>query len=390
MSDIKNHGGFDEKSDKEEEGTMKTIAFYLPQFHAIPENDKAWGEGFTEWTNVKKAVPIYKGQYQPRVPLNNNYYNLLDSEVMQQQAELAKKYNLYGFCYYHYYFKGGKKLLEKPLERMLNDKKINIPFCLSWANEPWTKRWDGGSSEVIVEQDYGVEDDWERHFQYLLPFFVDERYIKDKDGRCIFVIYKPDEIPRCEEMLILWNKLAEENGLKKIKFLVQFPTEDMVKGNISNLFEGTIEFEPAYTVMDMVGTRKKMIKFLIKNPIEGIKIIANKFKNQIRHTTGWHYPYDLIVKYSLSRKTRSNTYPGAFTDWDNTARRGKDAVYYKGSSPEKFKFYLEKRIEKNKQEYEKEFLFINAWNEWGEGAHLEPDERYKYQYLEALRDTIKN
>lgn len=369
---------------------MKAIAFYLPQFHAIPENDKAWGEGFTEWTNVKKAVPIYKGQYQPRVPLNNNYYNLLDSEVMQQQAELAKKYNLYGFCYYHYYFKGGKKLLEKPLERMLNDKKINIPFCLSWANEPWTKRWDGGSSEVIVEQDYGVEDDWERHFQYLLPFFVDERYIKDKDGRCIFVIYKPDEIPRCEEMLILWNKLAEENGLKKIKFLVQFPTEDMVKGNISNLIEGTIEFEPAYTVMDMVGTRKKMIKFLIKNPIEGIKIIANKFKNQIRHTTGWHYPYDLIVKYSLSRKTRSNTYPGVFTDWDNTARRGKDAIYYKGSTPEKFKYYLEKRIEKNKQEYGKEFLFINAWNEWGEGAHLEPDEKYKYQYLEALRDTIKN
>lgn len=381
---------FEEKSDKEEAGTMKTIAFYLPQFHAIPENDKAWGEGFTEWTNVKKAVPIYKGQYQPRVPLNNNYYNLLDSEVMQQQAEIAKKYNLYGFCYYHYYFKGGKKLLEKPLENMLNDKKINIPFCLSWANEPWTKRWDGGSSEVIVEQDYGVEDDWERHFQYLLPFFVDERYIKDKDGRCIFVIYKPDEIPRCEEMLILWNKLAEENGLKKIKFLVQFPTEDMVKGNISNLFEGTIEFEPAYTVMDMVGTRKKMIKFLIKNPIEGIKIIANKLKNQLRHTTGWHYTYDLIIKYSLSRKTRSNTYPGVFTDWDNTARRGQDAVYYKGSSPEKFKYYLEKRIEKNKQEYEKEFLFINAWNEWGEGAHLEPDERYEYQYLEALRDTIKN
>ena len=381
---------FEEKSDKEEAGTMKTIAFYLPQFHAIPENDKAWGEGFTEWTNVKKAVPIYKGQYQPRVPLNNNYYNLLDSEVMQQQAEIAKKYNLYGFCYYHYYFKGGKKLLEKPLENMLNDKKINIPFCLSWANEPWTKRWDGGSSEVIVEQDYGVEDDWERHFQYLLPFFVDERYIKDKDGRCIFVIYKPDEIPSCEEMLILWNKLAEENGLKKIKFLVQFPTEDMVKGNISNLFEGTIEFEPAYTVMDMVGTRKKMIKFLIKNPIEGIKIIANKLKNQLRHTTGWHYTYDLIIKYSLSRKTRSNTYPGVFTDWDNTARRGQDAVYYKGSSPEKFKYYLEKRIEKNKQEYEKEFLFINAWNEWGEGAHLEPDERYEYQYLEALRDTIKN
>lgn len=387
---IKNTEIFDEKSDKEEAGTMKTIAFYLPQFHAIPENDKAWGEGFTEWTNVKKAVPIYKGQYQPRVPLNNNYYNLLDSEVMQQQAEIAKKYNLYGFCYYHYYFKGGKKLLEKPLENMLNDKKINIPFCLSWANEPWTKRWDGGSSEVIVEQDYGVEDDWERHFQYLLPFFVDERYIKDKDGRCIFVIYKPDEIPRCEEMLILWNKLAEENGLKKIKFLVQFPTEDMVKGNISNLFEGTIEFEPAYTVMDMVGTKEKIIKFLIKNPIEGIKIVVNKLKNQISHTTGWHYPYDLIVKYSLSRKTRSNTYPGVFTDWDNTARRGKDAIYYKGSSPEKFKYYLEKRIEKNKQEYEKEFLFINAWNEWGEGAHLEPDERYGYQYLEALRDTIKN
>ena len=154
---------------------MKIIAFYLPQFHNIPENDEWWGNGFTEWTNVKKAKPIFEGHQQPKVPLNNNYYNLLDDNVKVWQADLAKKYGVYGFCYYHYWF-NGKMLLEKPMEQMLENKEVDIPFCISWANEPWTKAWVGDEKKMLIAQEYGQEEEWKEHFMYLLPFFKDERY----------------------------------------------------------------------------------------------------------------------------------------------------------------------------------------------------------------------
>lgn len=148
----------------------KIIALYLPQFHTIPENDKWWGNGFTEWTNTRKAKPLFKGHYQPKTPLNENYYDLSDVTVMEKQAELAKKYGVYGFCYYHYWFKNGKKLLEKPIENMLSDKKVKIPFCLCWANENWSRNWNGGNREILMEQDYGNKKDWDKHFEYLLNF----------------------------------------------------------------------------------------------------------------------------------------------------------------------------------------------------------------------------
>ena len=178
----------------------KIIAFYLPQYHAIPENDQWWGKGFTEWTNVKKAKPLFEGHDQPRIPLNHNYYNLLDDNTKIWQANLAKKYGVYGFCYYHYWFKGGKKLLEKPAEQMLSNKSIDLPFCFCWANENWTRNWDGGNREIMVEQDYGNKDDWECHFQYLLQFFKDKRYIT-VDGKPLFIIYKPDLIIDIYEMV---------------------------------------------------------------------------------------------------------------------------------------------------------------------------------------------
>ena len=151
---------------------LKVIAFYLPQFHSIPENDQWWGQGFTEWTNVKKALPLFEGHNQPRIPLNKNYYDLMDDEVKISQAKLAKKYGIFGFCYYHYWFKNGEKLLEKPAEQMLQNKDVDLPFCFSWANENWSRNWDGGNQEIIKEQDYGDKSDWEKHFQYFLPFFI--------------------------------------------------------------------------------------------------------------------------------------------------------------------------------------------------------------------------
>ena len=191
---------------------MKIIAFYLPQFHNIPENDEWWGDGFTEWTNVKKAKPLYEGHMQPRVPLGGNYYNLLDDNVKIWQADLAKKYGVYGFCYYHYWF-NGKMLLEKPMEQMLANKEVDIPFCICWANEPWTKAWVGDERKLLIAQEYGQEEEWKQHFMYLLPFFKDERYIT-KNGKPLFVFYRPDIVPCMKEMIETWDKLAKENAFK--------------------------------------------------------------------------------------------------------------------------------------------------------------------------------
>lgn len=199
---------------------IKTIAFYLPQYHAIPENDKFWGKGFTEWVNTKKATPLFEGHYQPKVPLNENYYNLLDDDVKIWQANLAKKYGVFGFCYYHYWFKDGKKLLEKPLEQMLQNKDVDIPFCMSWANENWSKRWDGGNQEIIAEQDYGTEDDWKKHLLYMVQFFKDERYIT-LNGDPVFLIYKPEEIPDLHRMVTYWQSEIKKFGFNRICLMIQ-------------------------------------------------------------------------------------------------------------------------------------------------------------------------
>ena len=220
---------------------MKVIALYLPQFHNIPENDEWWGDGFTEWTNVRKAVPYFEGHNQPEKPLNGNYYNLLDDNVKIWQADLAKKYGVYGFCYYHYWF-NGKKLLEKPMEQMLANKSIDQHFCVCWANEPWTKAWVN-ETKVLIPQKYGREKEWKEHFDYLLPFFKDERYILH-DGKPLMVIYRPQVIDCISEMITYWNKLAVEYGFKK-GLCFAYQTYGMEEKGDS-MFDYSIEFQPAY------------------------------------------------------------------------------------------------------------------------------------------------
>lgn len=190
---------------------MKILALYLPQYHRIPENDNWWGEGFTEWINVKKGTPLFKGHYQPKIPLNNNYYDLSDGngEVWRWQAELAREYGIYGFCIYHYWFEG-KMLLEKPMEILLRRKDIDVNYCICWANETWRRTWYGLRNEVLIEQTYGTEDDWKNHFKYLLPFFKDSRYIKIKN-RPVIHIYRSSEIENLSLMRTLWDSMAIEN-----------------------------------------------------------------------------------------------------------------------------------------------------------------------------------
>lgn len=379
---------------------IKTIAFYLPQFHSIPENDKWWGKGFTEWTNTKKAKPLFEGHYQPKTPLNENFYDLSDVTVMEKQAEMAKEYGLYGFCYYHYWFKDGKKLLEKPIENMLKDKKVDIPFCLCWANENWARNWDGGNKEIIMPQDYGTKKDWESHFQYLIEFFKDERYIT-VNGKPIMLIYKPEQIYVFDKMVDYWQKRAVEEGLPGLIIMSQYPLALHDPAWNSSRIEYSIKFEPTSASMIQLKAVDYLVETVRKRKFVGkIKKILFHLKLQavannlfrLRNKKNEKAPkleildYDetwkIILNHEIFDKTIIN---GAFVDWDNTARNVKGRMY-QGATPEKFRKYL---IELSQRENPLNIIFINAWNEWAEGAYLEPDEKNGFAYLEALKAAME-
>ena len=375
---------------------MKIIAFYLPQFHNIPENDEWWGNGFTEWTNVKKAKPLYEGHMQPRVPLGGNYYNLLDDNVKIWQADLAKKYGVYGFCYYHYWF-NGKMLLEKPMEQMLANKEVDIPFCICWANEPWTKAWVGDERKLLIAQEYGQEEEWKQHFMYLLPFFKDERYIT-KDGKPLFVFYRPDIVPCMKEMIETWDKLAKENGLSGITFAFQSGDYDWNNSKEANLFDYDIEFQPPYASHWLYSNDGKIVSALKKcrrllAGWAGKKFGIDLYRYgtaQYKKMTGQTVAnYDSMWQKIIEAKpVRSNSIPGAFVKWDNTPRHGERGQINVGT-PEKFEYYLSKQIKHAREDYHEDMIFMYAWNEWAEGGYLEPDEDDKYGYLEAIKRALE-
>lgn len=350
---------------------MKIIAFYLPQFHSIPENDAWWGKGFTEWTNTKKSKPFFQSHYQPREPLSENYYNLLNPETMQWQANLAKEYGLYGFCYYHYWF-NGKKLLEQPLEKMLSNPKIDIPFCLSWANEPWTRAWDGNIKETIMPQIYGGEHEWRQHFDYLTPYFLDSRYIK-VDDKPMLLIYNASAIPNVNKMVDLWELLSKELGFSGIHIIETLNGYQHCSHIHSS--KALVEFEPMYT---LTHHYPKYLKIWHK--------LKQKLFFDVRS-------YDKVWQKILARTpkdTKKALIPGAFVDWDNTARKQSKALILQGATPNKFSRYIQQQLQRAKDTYHSDMLFINAWNEWAEGTYLEPDKKYGYQYLEAIKNGLKN
>jgi hypothetical protein len=350
----------------------KLIAFYLPQYHRIPENDIWWGEGFTEWTNTRKAQPLFHEHYQPREPYQDYYYDLTDPTARKWQAEIARKYGIYGFCYYHYWFKD-RMLLQTPFNEVLRTGEPDFPFCLSWANEPWTRTWDGLEHNVLMPQDYGTEQDWKAHFDYLLPAFLDIRYIRVYN-KPLFIIYRPQDIPRCEEMLNYWQGLAINSGLKGIYFAETLGSPSPLP-DIGG-FEASIEFEPMFTVSHD----------LTQDILPSLNKTVSSFNGQNLNLVN----YDLIWNRILERQAMRNkqTFLGAFLDWDNTARRGDSAGIFYGSMPEKFGQYLSLQLKKANR-MGSEFLFINAWNEWAEGTYLEPDKRHGYRYLEEVRRALE-
>lgn len=359
---------------------MKMIAYYLPQFHEIPENNEWWGEGYTEWRNARRARPLFGGQYQPREPLGDRYYDLADDSVMEWQMKLARKYGIGGFCFYHYWFGDGRKLLEMPAERMLKNPKADLPFCFSWANEPWTRTWEGpgGEKHVLINQKYCGKEDWKAHFDYLLPFFRDKRYIR-KDGRPVFLIYRIDKIPCARAMFDYWNELAEEAGLGRL-YLIQMLSNSRYKRRIADAYAA---YAPAI-FFELRDEAKKKLRYRLAEGLRGLR--PPGFLSQWLFDV---YDYDKCCRYLLDKKYEENEYMGMFPDFDNTARRGVKAAIWKGANPGSFEKYLTEAVRMS-QKAGKEFLFLTAWNEWGEGNYLEPDKRYGYGWLHAVKRALHN
>ncbi len=368
---------------------IKIIAFYLPQFHPIPENDKAYGVGFTEWTNTKKAKPLFEGHNQPRIPLNNNYYSLLDEEVMIKQAKLAKEKGIYGFCYYHYWLKGCHKLLERPIENMLKNPKIDIPFCLCWANENWTKRWDGGNNEIIAKQDYGDFEELDKHTDYLCEFFKDDRYIKI-DNQPVLLLYRPELIPNLKEYTKRIRDRAKKNGFE-IKLIDQHPKYYYLEGSDLSIFDNYIQYQPYLGIYFLEGKIKLVrLKRKIRSLLEKMHLdwFVKLYMERTRKLT--HFDYDKVWKLILNTKISDKRFmAGAFVDWDNTPRNVCGRVF-DNTTPEKFGKYIRELIKKVHNEYSQPYIFINAWNEWAEGTYLEPDEKHGYGYIDALYNALKD
>ncbi|MCU9533611.1 glycoside hydrolase family 99-like domain-containing protein [Streptococcus sp. CSL10205-OR2] len=376
---------------------MKTIAFYLPQFHAIPENDEWWGEGFTEWTNMKSAEPLFDGHYQPRIPLNHNYYNLLDDKTMEWQVKLAQESGLYGFCFYHYWF-DGHMLLEKPMENMLKNDNINFPYTICWANEPWTNAWKAdGNTKTLIAQRYGDKAEWKDHFDYLLQFFKDKNYIL-VDGKPLLVLYRPEIVERLNEMLDYWQELAVEAGFPGMCFAYQQVSYYLLDDKDESRFRYRIEYQPGYARYDAQknagGIKSKLLT--VKTGIRGMaskvdKALGTNIAGNLTKQGLSFEDYDELCQAIINRHgDDEKSVAGMFVDWDNTPRRGNKGRVCIGSTPDKFKKYMTKQIENVKNTYHNDMIFIFAWNEWAEGGYLEPDERYQYGYLDALKESLNN
>lgn len=343
---------------------IKSIAFYLPQFHSIPENDSWWGKGFTEWINVKKAKPNFENHDQPKVPDCLGYYDLNDDNIMLRQFGLAKKYGIDGFCFYYYWF-AGKRLLEMPLDKMISKPNFKFPFCICWANENWSRRWDGRDSEVLIAQEHSKDDDL-AVFQDIMKYLRHENYI-NVDGKPILLIYRVDLFPDFLTTVSLWRQIALQEGIGELH-IIMVESHDLVHKNINPEKFGcdaSLEFPPLNMGEPYVGP----IELLNKN-FKGLLMDYKK----------------TALKYCLRNNSRYKRYRGIMPNWDNTARRQNNGVTFINSSPEIFQVWLEHIFNQTRKNFhgEEKMVFINAWNEWAEGAYLEPDKKIGYGYLEAV------
>ena len=377
----------------------RVIAFYLPQFHPIPENDKWWGKGFTEWTNVAKAKPLFRGHYQPRIPADLGFYDLRLPEVREQQAEMAREAGIEGFCYWHYWFGNGKMLLEKPFQEVLKTGKPDFPFCLGWANHSWkTGTWTrDGNDQMIAEQQYFGDTDYRMHFEYVLPAFQDKRYIT-VDGKPIFVIFDPFNLPT--DFIATWKTLASEHGLPGIHFvgytfnamgrpLFNTKGEQITAGffnpnEVQKYYDYLIQ-DKQFDAVVPIGTYRAEV--LTKNRLWFA--LQRKLSTALKINLRNIYDYKKVMKYYYAPEdTAENVYPSLLPQWDRTARSGINGIYI-NSTPERFGQTIDDALQlvKDKQP-EHQILFLKSWNEWAEGNYVEPDLKFGRGYLDILRKKI--
>ena len=346
---------------------VKAIAFYLPQFHQIPENDAWWGHGFTEWSNVRKGEPNFRGHYQPHVPSHLGYYDLSDPEVLEKQTQLARAAGIYGFCFYYYWF-GGQTLLDLPIRRMLETGQPCFPFCICWANENWTRRWDGNDSEILIAQQHSAEDDL-AFIKKVEPVLRVPNYIR-VDGRPMLLVYRPSLLPEPSLTLDRWRKYCRKTGLGELHLVMVRSFSEQAADSYG--FDATVQFPP----------------HLQANPVTAL--ISEKHED----FTGYIYDYveargSALAQFSSPSPCR--LYPGVMPSWDNTARQRTRSTIWVNSSPEAYFEWLSEAAQLARVKFAsaERFVFINAWNEWAEGCHLEPDERFGYAWLNATSLALR-
>lgn len=355
---------------------VRPIAFYLPQFHPIPENDAWWGRGFTEWTNVAQARPLFCGHAQPHIPADLGFYDLRLPETRQAQADLARRYGIHGFCYYHYWF-NGRLLLERPFQEVLASGQPDLPFCLCWANEDWTRAWDGRSGEYLLRQVYSEADD-RAHLRWLAPALADPRCIR-VDGRPLFLVYRALKLPDPRRTAAVWREEARALGLGEI-YLARVEGLSAERGDPAALgFDAAVEFQPDWTQLGQPLQRGRLRRALWK-----LGLLRSAYQEHQIHD------YAAVVERMLRRPPPAyKRFPCVTPAWDNAARRRRGATILHGSTPALYRRWLE-RVLASWRPFGpgEDLLFINAWNEWAEGAHLEPCLRWGHAYLEATRDAL--
>jgi hypothetical protein len=366
----------------------KVIALYLPQYHPIPENDQWWGKGFTEWTNVAQARPLFKGHYQPRIPADLGFYDLRLKEIREQQVELAREHGVSGFCYYHYWFGNGKQLLENPFNEVLQSGKPDFPFMLCWANETWKGVWFGASKgKILIEQTYPGKEDYIQHFSYLVKAFADPRYITI-DEKPVFQVYRISDIPDLKLFVDVFRDQAKKAGLKGIYLLA---------GNVGKNWDPKVYDFDGVICNNFHKVRVDVKNNVFKNKTSLFSRIEQSLMNIVNSNDPEKREKPIVIDYNKMNdlvtswpNVNYDYFPQIVPNWDNSARTGTKSLIIKGSTPELWSKQVYKAIDYvRRYNGDKKIIFVKSWNEWAEGNYLEPDQKWGKAYLEKLKETIK-
>lgn len=354
----------------------RLLAFYLPQFHPIPENDLWWGRGFTEWTNVVKAKALFRGHHQPHLPSDLGFYDLRVPEVRQAQADMAHRYGIDAFCYYHYWF-NGRRLLNRPFDEVLTSGRPNFPFCLCWANENWTRTWDGTEREVLMQQRYSVDDD-RAHFDHLLTAFQDSRYLRI-DGKPLFLVYRTELLPDAARTAEVWRERASAAGVGEL-YLAR--VENFVAHTDPKTigFDASVEFAPDWRVLPAAMFRRSRWDLWVKMQYKLWRIPRV-------------YSYEALMRRMMAKPQVSyKRFRTVTPRWDNSPRRASEGAIFHGSTPELYERWLRATIQETTDTFQgdERLVFVNAWNEWAEGCHLEPDQLWGRAFLEATARAVRS